>query len=106
MRRIALLLVWAAFPLLSFADQAPATLEGWGVQTFQGPDDLNEAIELSKEKARLDLSANILTTVKVTNVEVLSQKNGQAKEEYKSITITKIGKCSGTFKWTNPGWTA
>ena len=89
----------ALFPLLAFlflAVPLPAmaqdngTIEGWGIQRFNGKDDLDKAVEISKEKARLDLSANILTSVNVKTVDKMIQSGGNVQEEFKRITVTKV----------------
>ncbi len=63
---------------------------GWGVEKFDGDGDLNRAIQASQDKARLDLSANILSYVKVKTIDKTVQENGQTKEFFKRVSVTKV----------------
>lgn len=71
-------------------DGDSGTVVGWGTQGYNGPGDLGKAVELSQQKARLDLSANILTYVKVNTIDETVQENGQTKEYFESMTVTKV----------------
>ncbi|GEM_PF-4061246 len=84
----AVLLLGALAPV--FADDDSGTVVGWGTQEYGGSGDLDKAIELSQQKARLDLSANILTYVNVKTVDETVQSGGSVKEQYKNITVTKV----------------
>ena len=63
---------------------------GWGSEKFDGKGDLPRAIQVSQGKARLDLSANILTSVKDETIDIGMQENGKTREFFKRITVTKV----------------
>lgn len=85
-----LFLFYGAAPLPSLGDDASGTIDGWGTAEFNDKGDLGKAIEESRQKARLDLSANILTFVNVKTTDETIQSNGKVTENFKQVTVTKV----------------
>lgn len=73
-----------------FAQGEGDRIEGWGVAKFDGQGDLDRAIAASQEKARLDLSANILTYVNVKTTDETIQNGKDVRERFEKVTVTKV----------------
>ncbi|HVZ80215.1 MAG TPA: hypothetical protein VHE12_05350 [bacterium] len=94
MRAGSLLLLLTLGPFLPAARGATPSpngpIQGWGTEKFDGPDDLPRAIQASQDKARQDLSANILTYVKNVTIDKTVEENGKTREFFKRITVTRV----------------
>ena len=69
-----------------------SVIVGWGVSKVKGDsdDDLQSAVSSSRDRARDDLSKNIISFIQSELIDVSENSNGKRNEFFKEITVNKV----------------
>jgi len=69
-----------------------SVIVGWGVSKVKGDsdDDLQNAISSSRDRARDDLSKNIISFIQSELIDVSENSNGKRSQFFKEITVNKV----------------